>query len=85
MTVYLETLARSLLPKGVEGVFVYNEPITTKLVEKIQPDIVVYNYELQEKLINCKRIRMSFVPKIQEWSLLKELIINLNYKHSNEG
>ena len=80
--VYLETLAKTLLPKGVEGVFIYDEPITSTLVEQIRPDIIVYNYEIIETPDNCKALRMSFIPQIQEWTLLKELIINLNYNHS---
>ena len=80
--VYLETLAKTLLPKGVEGVFIYNEPITSTLIEQIQPDIIVYNYEPQEIITNCKALVMSFIPQIQEWTLLKELIINLNYNFS---
>ena len=78
--VYLETLAKTLLPKGVDGVFIYNSPITLKLVERLKPDIIVYNHEPQEELTDCKTLRMSFIPQIQEWTLLKELIINLNYK-----
>jgi Transcriptional antiterminator len=78
--VYLEALAKSLLPKSVEGVFIYNEAVNMQLIEILQPDIVVYNYKESEKITNCKTLRMSHIPELQEWSLLKELIINLDCK-----
>ena len=82
--VYLETLAKTLLPNGVEGIFIHNEPITTKLMEQIKPDIIVCNYAFPKKVIGYKTLRMSYIPKINEWTLLKELIINLDFSYSNK-
>ena len=75
---YLETLAKRRLPNGVEGIFVYNEPITASLIEKIQPNIIVCNYQMREEFRSCKLLRMSYVPQIQEWTMLEKLIINLD-------
>ena len=83
-TVYLETLAKTLLPSGIEGVFIHNESITNNFLKQIQPDIVVCNYALPEKIIDYKILRMSYIPQIQEWTLLKELIINLDFSYSNK-
>jgi Transcriptional antiterminator len=77
--VYLEALARTLLPSGTEGVFIYNEPLTSALLKKIQPDIIVCNYQPFDKVSGYKVLRMSYIPQIQEWTLLKELIVNSNY------
>ena len=75
---YLETLVKRRLPNGVEGIFVYNEPITASLIEKIQPNIIVCNYQMREEFRSCKLLRMSYVPQIQEWTMLEKLIINLD-------
>jgi len=83
-TAYLETLAKTLLPSGVEGIFIHNESITNNLLNQIKPDIVVFNYSLPEKIIDYKILRMSYIPEIQEWTLLKELIINLDFSYSNK-
>ena len=72
---HLETLARALLPEGVEGIFLYNEPITSMLIKQLKPDIFVCNYQGNEEISGCKMLRMSHVPQIQEWTILKELII----------
>ena len=77
--VYLETLAKALVPEGVEALFVYNVPINSKTIEKTKPDIFVCNYQVNEKFDNCKMLRLSYVPLTQEWKLLKELIINPNW------
>ena len=77
---YLETSSRALLPKDVEAVFIHNKKITTELVGALCPDILVCNYGLQERIDCCEVLRMSYVPKPQEWELLKTLIIDLNEK-----
>jgi len=87
LVAYLEALAKTVLPKGIEGVFVYSEPITAALIEQIQPDIVVYNYEMKEEIIGCKIFRLSYIPQNKEWTYLKRAIINLNddyLKHVKE-
>ena len=76
---HLEGLARRLLPSGIESIFIYNEPITPQLVAQIQPDIVVSNYKIYEKLEGCKVLRMSYIPQIQEWTALNRLLIDLGY------
>jgi Transcriptional antiterminator len=76
--VYLESLAKILIPQGVDGVFYYNELITPKLLEDIQPDIVVCNYQMYEEIKGCRLLKMSYIPQIQEWTRLKELIVNIN-------
>ena len=76
---YLETMAKALIPKGVRSVFLYNEPITDDLVERYKPDIVVCNYQIQHKVTGCKTYMMSYIPQFQEWSTLRELIINTKY------
>lgn len=78
LVVYLETLARTLQPKGVEAIFIYSEPITQELVLEMQPDIVVFNYQLPDAIKGCKMLRMSHIPQVQEWTLLRELIINID-------
>jgi len=83
-TVYLETMAKTLIPNGVEGIFIHNESITSELLKQINPDIVVCNYAFVEKNIDYKILRMSYIPQIREWTLLKELIINLDFSYSNK-
>jgi Transcriptional antiterminator len=73
---YLEAMAKTLLPKGVEGVFIYDEPINSAAIQRIKPDVFVCNYKLQEEAIGCKVLRMSHEPLMHEWTFLKELIIN---------
>ena len=77
VVVYLEAMARKMLPAGVEAVFIYDEPITTSLVEKRGLDLLVHNYELAEKINGCRKLRMSFLPQIKEWTSLRELLIDL--------
>ena len=74
---YLEGLARTLLPSGIDGVFIYSEPITAELVRQISPDIVVSNYQINEEFEGCRVLRMSYIPQIQEWTLLREWIVDL--------
>ena len=76
--VYLETLARTLLPKGVEGIFIYDEPITPELIAEIEPDIIAHNYKIADVLDGCKMFRMSHIPQVQEWTSLRELIIDID-------
>jgi Transcriptional antiterminator len=76
--VYLESLAKILIPEGVEGVFFYNGLITSELLEDIKPDIVVCNYQIYEEIKGFRVLKMSYIPQIQEWTRLKELIINVN-------
>ena len=81
LPVCLESMARMLLPKGVEGIFIYDEPITTKLIKRISPDIVVTNYQTHEAIAGCRTLKMSCIPQVREWTLLRELIINIDYNH----
>ena len=80
--VYLETVAKTLLPKGVKGVFLHNKTITPDLIKEIKPDLVVCNYELPEKNEGCRLLRMSQIPQNKEWVLLRELIMNPHYENS---
>ena len=75
---YMETLAKRFIPKWVKGTFVYSEPVTSELIERVKPDIIVHNYELPEKIQGCKMVRVSDVPQSQEWEVLKKLIVNLD-------
>jgi len=76
---HLESVARQLMPRGIENIFIYNEPISAKLVEQIQPDIVVSNHQIYEKLEGCKVLRTSYIPQIQEWIVLNKLLIDFGY------
>ena len=73
---YLEALAKSLLPKGVEGVFITDRPIDEKLIQSVKPDIFVCNYVLPLAPIGCRILRMAHVPLMQEWTMLREMIIS---------
>ena len=78
VAVYLETVTKTMLPAGVKGTFIYNVPITADLVRKLQPDIIVHNYELSETINGCAKFRMSLLPQCKEWNTLKELLIGLD-------
>ena len=79
LAVYLQSLAKRMLPLGVEAEFIYNVPITSEKIESINPDVLVHNYELVENIEGIKTFRMSQIPQIQEWNCLKELVIDLDY------
>ena len=83
VTVYLEAIVKTMLPAGVEAVFIYNEPITTQLVKKYVPDLLVHNYKLSETINGCEKLRLSLLPQVKEWAFLKELLIDLDKKNSH--
>ena len=78
VVVYLEAMSKKMLPAGVEAVFIYDEPITTALIEKYGSDLLVHNYELAETIKGCRILRISFLPQIKEWMYLKELLIDID-------
>ena len=80
LAVYLEMISKSILPSGIEGVFIFNEVITQELVDYEKPDIIVCNYKMPEVISDCQILRMSFIPQRNEWDLLKDLLVNLDLK-----
>jgi len=74
-TTFLDTLAKLLLPSNIKSIFIYNDPLTPVLIQQIQPDLIVSNHKIPEHIGIFKTFRMSYIPQIQEWTLLKELII----------
>ena len=78
---YLADIGKSLLPSGVEGVFIFNEPVTQNLYKRNMPDIIVCNYKIAELTEETKVLRMSLIPEQKEWKLLKELLIDLDFNY----
>ena len=75
---HLDMLAKTLLPSNIESVFVHNDPLTIELLKQIQPDVIICNHQLPKELDNYNVFRMSYVPQLHEWSLLKDFIAPAN-------
>lgn len=80
---YLETMALNLLPKGVEAIFNSSTRITESLVRELEPDLIVCNFKNLGVINNCAMYRISHIPTIKEWTVLREHILSFEFRIDN--
>ncbi len=68
--IFYKSIALKITPSDMVAIFIFNEKINDHLIKKLSIDICIYNYILDEELTLCTSIRISNVPKINEWNYL---------------
>lgn len=72
---YIETLIRKIFTGHVETIFVFNKPISEKMLDEENPDYIICNYK---PLIgnNIDYISVSYLPTESEWvSVISSIIL----------
>lgn len=75
--IFYKSIATRLIPSNLQAVFIFNEPITNHLIKKMSIDVCVHNYVLQEEIKLCKSIKLSSVPKENEWIYLLTTLFSI--------
>lgn len=75
---YLETFAKSILLDNIEAVFNITKLLDKNLIEDIKPDMVVCNYKENLVVNNVLVFKMSHIPTMKEWSMLRNKILYLS-------
>lgn len=68
--IFYKSVAIRVIPSDMEAIFIFNESINDHLIKKRSIDLCVHNYVLQEEITLCKSIKLSNVPKENEWIYL---------------
>lgn len=71
----LETNVRNLFEGRIQCVFVFNELLNMQLIERIDPEIVVCNYNNFENLPFPHIIRLPHLPEMDDWTALIEFLL----------
>jgi len=74
---YLEAKARMLFSKEVECIFAFKQPLSNEIIESINPEIVVSNYNNIENITFDNIIRMAYIPSEYDWNRLSTYILKI--------
>lgn len=79
---YLETMVRNVFPQEINCVFIFNELLSASLIHRVNPEIVVCNYNNVEEISFSNVVRVPYLPSINDWATLMERIFHGNiYKN----
>ncbi|AMC93931.1 hypothetical protein AOC36_08010 [Erysipelothrix larvae] len=81
---FLMYLSQFMIPKNVTTAFLFDKPITHDILNLVNTDLVVTNYDLPDAhKMQCDVIQLSYIPSMAEWTSLRNAILNLAAsKHS---
>ncbi|MBC1293251.1 helix-turn-helix domain-containing protein [Listeria booriae] len=75
-TNYLEILVNSFVNQNVKVTFLVNQHITSKIIEDLDVDIVIYNYKEDSEQLDCVKYRTERMPTEHDWERINNLIFD---------
>lgn len=74
---YYKAQAIKCVPKDMESHFLFNQPLDSQTLEKLEIDICIYNVPINDKFNDCYKIKFSDIPSTTEWDELQTYLHTL--------
>lgn len=77
----LAQAADRLIPKNVHAAYVFDQPVTVRMIVEKKAELVVCNYApLHLDSSPIRVVRLSYLPTVMEWTALRGIMLRLSQR-----